>query len=234
MEKKNSGNKKGLIIGVIILIVIVIGVILFIFKDKIFKSEIEYMDTCWQNEENDIVYVCFKDDKAYNVISTSKIYRYENDGVAIEKGEKNKGIIDGKDFEFKEGDIEVTLIYNDYEYKKSDIKLDDAVKSNTKFVVKLTNKEDKTEIKNEDILNEDKATIESLLMPRVATESMGMQSKDKKYYYLKSGENVDKLKSSTLKKKQICFKYDDGKEQTDFDVELDYSVENIEVYYCNK
>ncbi len=234
MEKKTGGSKKGIIVGVIILIVVVIGVLLFIFKDKIFKSEIEYMDTCWQSEKDNKVYVCFKDDKMYNVISASKIYRYETDGVTIEKGEMNKGTIEGKDFEFKEGDEEVTLSYNDQEYKKSDIKLDEAVKSNTKFVVKLTNQEDKTEIKNEDILNEENATLASLLMPRLATENMGMQSKDKKYYYLKSDEDVKKLKSSTLKKKQICFKYDDGKEQTDFDVEPDYSVENIEVYYCNK
>jgi len=234
MEKKTDGNKKGIIIGVIILIVIVIGVVLVVFKDKIFKNEIEYMDTCWQSEKDDKVYVCFKDDKAYDVVSVSKIYRYETDGVELEKDETNKGKIDGKDFEFKEEDKEVTLIYSDYEYKKSDIKLDDAIKSNTKFVVKLSNQEDKTEIKNEDILNEEHATVASLLMPRLASESMGMQSKDKKYYYLKSDEDVKKLKSSTLKKKQICFKYDDGKEQTDFDVEPDYSVENIEIYYCNK
>jgi len=45
---------------------------------------------------------------------------------------------------------------------------------------------------------------------------------------------VEKLKKATLEKKQLCFKYDDGKEQTDFDVEPDYEVSKIEVYYCNR
>ncbi len=235
MEKEKSKNlRKGYFIFMIVLIIIVVGVLLFIFKDKIFRNEIEYEDTCWQSEKDNRMYICFRNNKVYNIIRTSKVYRYETDGLVFEKSKKNKGNIGGVDFEFKNEDGRDFLSYNSIVYGKSDIKLSEAIRSNTKFIVKISNHEDKTEVKNEDILYEENATIASLLMPRIASESMGMQSKDKKYYYLKSSEDVNKLKSSTLKKKQLCFKYDDGKEQTDFGIEPNYTIENIEVYYCNR
>lgn len=235
MAKENvKSEKKTSVLEIIILIVIVVGALLFIFREEIFKSGVQYEDTCWQSEKDDRKFVCFKDDKAYDVVKVGKVYRYENDGSVVKVQEDNKGTIGEEKFEFsKEDDIE-TLSYRDEDYKKVDVKFKDALKSDTKFVVTIFDFEDKTDINNDDILSEKNATVLNLLAPRITSESSGIQTKDKKYYYLKHDEEVEKLKKSTLEKKQLCFKYDGGTEQTDFDVEPDYKVSKIEVYYCNR
>jgi len=165
------------------LIVLIVGALLFIFREEIFKSGIQYEDTCWQSEKDDRKFVCFNDDKAYDIVKVGRFYRYETDGSSVEIKNDNKGAIGNDEFEFSSEDDTEILSYKDEDYKKVDVKFKEAIKSNTQFVVTIFDFEDKTDIKNEDILNEKNATIANLLAPRITSESSGIQTKDKKYYY---------------------------------------------------